>query len=77
MKRTNPIAATVQPLAGRSLPADWQRQVAQNHCGNYDQRDLENLWRTPQWSAKQGEVDNIQQAARLTQPSWSELFGHR
>jgi len=77
MKRTNPIAARVLPLAGRQLPPDWQQQAAQNRSQAYDQRDLENLWRTPQWSAKQHEAKNIGQAARLTPPTWEEMFGKR
>lgn len=73
---TNPIAGRVLPMAGRQLPANWQ-QTAQNPGGSFDRRDLENLWRTPQWAAKQHEDENIGQAARLTAPSWGELFGSR
>jgi hypothetical protein len=77
MKRNNPIAARVLPLAGRQLPPDWQQQAAQNRSQAYDQRDLENMWRTPEWSAKIN-AENVQREARLTRhPSWDELLGER
>ena len=65
-KPTNPIAAMVQPLAGRKLQPDWQQNL-ENVGGLYDRRDLENAWRTPQWSAKTNSstTENIIQAARL------------
>jgi hypothetical protein len=77
MNRTNPIASRVLPMAGRRLPANWQQQAAQDQGDGFDRRDLESMWRTPQWSAKQHEDENIGQAARLIAPSWSELFGSR
>jgi hypothetical protein len=74
MKRINPVAITPQAIAGRRLPPDWK---AQTTGGNYDQRDLENMWRTPQWSAKINS-ENVQREARLTRhPSWDDLLGER
>jgi hypothetical protein len=63
MKRPNPIAAQVQPLAGQPLPSDW-RQKAANTVGNFDQRRLEDMWRNPQWTGKS--VENITQQAMLS-----------
>jgi len=66
MKKTiNSIAAMVQPIAGRHLEPDWQRNLAVG--GTYDKRDLENLWKMPNWSAKisADNVDNVMRAARL------------
>jgi hypothetical protein len=63
MKRTNPVAASVQPIGGRPLPADWRQQAA-NTGGAYDQRRLEDMWRNPQWTGKT--YENIVQNARLS-----------
>jgi hypothetical protein len=75
MKKTiNSIAAMVQPIAGRHLEADWQQNIrrssmANGHAvgGTYDKRDLESLWKMPNWSAKisADNVDNVMRAARL------------
>jgi len=56
----------VQPLAGRKLQSGWQQNLG-NVGGTYDRRPLEDLWRTPQWSAKTNSTttENIIQAARL------------
>jgi len=67
MKRPpNPIAITTQPLAGRQLPADWQRTAA-DIGGNFDKRDLSQLWKTPNWSSKLNgdNVENIVRSSRL------------
>lgn len=72
----NPIATRVLPLAARQLPADWQNKAA-SAGGTFDRRDLENLWRTPQWSAKIN-AENVQRESRLARhPSWDELLGER
>lgn len=63
MKRPNPIAAQVQPLAGQPLPADWRQKTA-NAGGNYDQRRLEDMWKSPNWVGKT--YENIVQNARLS-----------
>lgn len=66
-KSTNPINATVQPIAGRQLPSDWQQKatlrakIADVHY----QYMLENKWRLPADA-----VDpNVARAARLSNPS--------
>jgi len=66
-KSTNPIAAMVQPLAGRKLQPDWQQNL-ENTGGTYDRRLLEDMWRQPNWSAKTNAAttENIIQAARLS-----------
>lgn len=61
----NPIAARVMPHQGRTLPVDFNEK-SQNHGGNYDRRDLENMWRTPNWSAKPSTDPNIIRDARLS-----------
>lgn len=65
--KKNPIAACVQPLAGQPLPKDWQRQ-AQATSSVYDQRRLEDLWKTPNWSSKLNgdNVENIMRSSRLS-----------
>ena len=66
MKSTkkNPIAAVVQPLQGKQMPGDWQKQT-QDFGGNFDRRDLENMWKTPNWSSKLS-ADNVIRASRLS-----------
>lgn len=66
-KPTNPIAITTQPLAGKQLPKDWQRQAQATNTA-YDQRRLEDLWKTPQWSSKLNgdNVENIMRSSRLS-----------
>jgi hypothetical protein len=66
-KATNPIAARVEVLPGRRLEAKWQQNL-ENVGGAYDRRDLENMWREPQWSAKTNSTttENVIQAARLS-----------
>lgn len=63
----NPIAITTQPLAGKQLPKDWQRQ-AQATNADYDQRRLEDMWKTPNWSGKLSadSVENLTRASRLS-----------
>jgi hypothetical protein len=62
-KAINPIAARVEALPGRRLEAKWQQNL-ENVGGAYDRRDLENMWRTPNWSSKLT-AENVIQNARL------------
>jgi hypothetical protein len=59
----NPLHAQVQPLPGRPLPADFNEKT-QNHGGNYDRRDLESLWKRPNFTGKN--YENITRAAMLS-----------
>ena len=63
----NPIAAVVQPLQGKQMNPDWQRQT-QDFGGNYDRRDLSMMWKNPQWSSKLSadNVENLMQECRLS-----------
>jgi hypothetical protein len=61
MKR-NPIAITPLPLAGRQLDPNWKKST-NDFGGNFDRRDLENMWLTPNWSAKLS-ADNVQSVIR-------------
>jgi hypothetical protein len=66
-KPTNPIAITTQPLAGQQLPKDWQRQAQATNTA-YDQRRLEDLWKSPNWSGKLSadSVENLTRSSRLS-----------
>jgi hypothetical protein len=66
-RRPNPIAARVAPPVGQVLPTDWSQQAV-NHGGTFDRRDLSQMWREPQWSAKTNSAtaENIIQSARLS-----------
>jgi len=63
----NPIAAVVQPLQGKQMNPDWQKQT-QDFGGNYDRRDLSMMWKNPQWSSKLSadNVENLMQECRLS-----------
>ena len=65
--KKNPIAAVVQPLQGKQMPGDWQKST-QEFGGNFDRRDLENMWKTPNWNSKLSgdNVDNVIRASRLS-----------
>jgi hypothetical protein len=71
----NPVAARVETMGGRRLPADWAK--GQNPDTVYDQRDLENMWKSPQWSAKINaeNVTNVTRDARLS--AWTEILGEK
>lgn len=65
------IAIQPQPLGGRQLPPDFGRAPLQrSSMGSVkmDVRDLENLWRHPQWTSKINSetVFNLVSGARLT-----------
>ena len=49
--KKNPIAAVIQPLQGKQMPGDWQKQT-QDFGGDFDRRDLSTMWMNPQWSSK-------------------------
>jgi hypothetical protein len=72
MKNKNPINASVQPIAGQQLAANWKDKTA-DYGGNFDRRDLENMWRQSQ--NKAAPVDSPTRNARLTPLSWDQLFG--
>ena len=65
--KKNPIAAVVLPLQGRQMPSDWKIKTNE-FGGNFDRRDLENMWRTPIWSSKlnSDNVDNLTRNSRLS-----------
>jgi len=70
MAPSNPLNGRPDPLPGRRLPSDWQRQAA-NHGGTFDRRDLSEMWKKPLWASKlnqPGAVHNIIQSARLAAP---------
>jgi hypothetical protein len=66
-RKSNPIAAMVAPLQGQALPSDWNKQAI-DAGGTFDRRDLSQMWREPQWTAKTNSdtTENIIQAARLS-----------
>jgi hypothetical protein len=74
MNKKSTINATVLPMQGRQLPADWARK-AQNQGGNFDQRDLENMWRQPLKANTPN--DSPMHSARLKPPTWGEMFGQQ
>lgn len=65
--KKNPIAISVQPIAGRQMDPNWQKQT-QDYGGNFDRRDLENMWKTPNWNSKlnSDNVDNLTRNSRLS-----------
>jgi len=63
--KKNPIAAVIQPLPGRQMPRDWQKST-QEFGGNFDRRDLSEMWRSPEWSSKfNNNVESLTKDARL------------
>jgi hypothetical protein len=62
-KPVNPIAARVEALPGRRLEAKWQQNL-ETVGGTFDRRDLENMWRNPEWSSKINS-ENVVRGARL------------
>ena len=73
MKR-NPIAITPLPLAGRQLDPNWKKSTDE-FGGTFDRRDLQNLWRKPNWSAKLNgdNVENIMRNSRLSSTTASGI----
>ena len=72
-KPVNPIAIRVEALPGRRLEANWQQSLEKTG-GTYDRRDLENMWKTPNWSSKINS-DNVIRDARLS--TWKETLGEK
>jgi hypothetical protein len=66
-KPTNPIAISVLPMAGRQLPSNFSKAPVPT-TGLFDQRDLSQLWKDPQWTSKisADTVQNTIRGARLT-----------
>lgn len=74
MKNKNPINASVQPIAGEQLAANWKDKTA-NFGGTFDRRDLENAWK--QLGNKAAPVESLIRSARLTPFPTEQLFGKR
>jgi len=70
MKRNRPtysIAALVAPPIGQHLPTDWRSKTTD--CGGtFNRRDLSQLWRELQWTARinSASSENLIQGARLS-----------
>ena len=66
-RKSNPIAAMVQPLPGQALPRDWNKQAIVAG-GTFDRRNWAEVFNAPQWSAKTNDAttENIIQSARLS-----------
>jgi hypothetical protein len=66
-RKSNPIAAMVQPLQGQPLPSDWSKQAI-DHGGTFDRRNWDEVFNAPQWSSKfsANSTGNIIQGARLS-----------
>ena len=63
--KKNPIAAVVQPLPGRQMPKNWEQQT-NDYGGNFDRRNLSEMWRSPEWSSKfNNDVESLTKDARL------------
>ncbi len=75
MKKPNPKHIQSQPLAGQQLPDNWKNATA-DHGGNYDRRDLANLWKQGSTN-KKIEVDSPTRNARLQPLSWNDIYGQR
>jgi hypothetical protein len=73
-QKQNPIAIQVQPMAGRQMAPDWKQKTS-DFGGNFDRRDLENMWRTPNWSSKlnSDNVENLIRSSRLSSPTASGI----
>ena len=73
---TNP-KFSVQPMAGRQLPADWKLKAATMGAAAgaaYVQR-LENAWRGNDKDVSASA--NIMRASRLSPPSWPDIIGDK
>jgi hypothetical protein len=69
-KPTNPIAISVLPMAGQQLPPNFSKAPVPTTT-TFDQRDLSQLWKSPNWSSKLNgdNVENIIRSSRLTSAS--------
>jgi hypothetical protein len=57
------INITPNALPGRRLEAGWDKELSQIG-GTFDKRDLNSMWKNPQWSSKLT-AENVIQNARL------------
>ena len=66
-RKSNPVAAMVQPLQGQALPSDWNKQAV-DAGGTFDRRDWAEVFNSPQWTAKTNSAtaENVIQGARLS-----------
>lgn len=74
MKNKNPINASVQPIAGEQLAANWKDRTA-DHGGTYDRRNISEMWK--QLGNKAAPVESLIRSARLTPFPAEQLFGKR
>ena len=74
IKRTNPVAARIDPPIGQPLPANFHRAPLPTTT-TFDQRPLSELWKQPM-SAKPP-VESLTRNARLQPVSWQELYGQK
>jgi len=73
-------AGTAHNLTGTPLPEDFHRRNPKlNSMGGLvmDQRDWKEVFDRPRWSAKPPASPNLIQGARLTPPSWREIYGDK
>jgi len=75
MKTPNPLHITSQPLPGKQLPDDWRNSTA-DHGGNFDRRNLSEMWKQESTN-KKIEVDSPTRNARLKTLTWNEIYGQR
>ena len=61
-------------MAGRQMAPDW-KQKTNEFGGTFDRRDLENLWRNPNWSSKLNgdNIENLVRNSRLSSPTASGI----
>jgi len=63
MKRLQNRNIVPAALPGRRLEGGWDAQLG-NVGGTFDRRDLNSMWKDPQWSSKLT-AENVVQNARL------------
>lgn len=71
----NPIGGMSMPPTGQRLPDDFYRRPApRSPLGSIqmDQRNWDEVFASPQWSAKKPVCMNLVQQARLTGPNLEE-----
>ena len=74
IKRTNPVAARIDPPIGRPLPANFHRAPLPTTT-TFDQRPLSELWKQPMGGKPP--VESLTRNARLQPVSWQELYGQK
>ncbi len=75
MKKPNPKHIQSQPLAGQQLPDNWKNTTA-DHGGNYDRRNLSEMWKQES-TTKKIEIDSLTRNARLQPLSWADIYGSK